>query len=986
MGEWNTWSLQEWNDRLLEHFFRKKDDRAGAVSVLLVTADELARVAGNFSADPDAVRDAFVDAVRDGIRRVKSLLEHASDYQGWPRLAPPSDANPRFVAHLLFTCVAASESSDDLGDERSFVARLRELTQDQLPDHSLPSLPKLWNHFATWLSENAGRYRALHLPEPGGLTRIGYTTKLAFPDRRDLRQLSDLLDRAGLSGAEPPVGRVLTLVAAERGKFKPTFLRALDEFRRLYETGERAKQASLAEHRLWAAVREASLRGRGRADIEEVPARITLLCEDREDILCPFAASAEDPASERCRFEEFPYGGYGEWRFAVLKPSASLTDDCMQDAVSAIFSGSLRLPYVSAQVDQGVLPFVPSRHGPLELARQDQLSEASVALVREELQEDFLRFFGEGTTVRRSGFPGWVQVHEPRLRVLSPELVDQSTLSRTWIVHESLFPTTIRVVGGVRADDGFLGAAEVLPSIVMPDAASVRVLDGSTEDELTRAVDGKWSFSGRDYLGTVTIVGTTSEGAIERASLTFYSAPASETFRKPGEPESWIVEVVEGTGTMADAVGLGVSAEARDCGSLSERTAFLGRDVGQFVATAAEAVWEVTHFGSRFVGRRGAFHGGDAVPSQRADDAHARQRWRTMLLKSTAHPSDPEFDSARRPVRGASTSRALPTFETSSPVPDLSQISLSKPSIKATRLAAIVAGRASSRSGISWREWRDLSTRVLGVDDRHARLVTRSWMEAGLVDVGTSARWRHVAVFAREPRLVCFTSSTGIGGTVSGLALPATLDQLRTVASRLGIAAEERRSVSQWTPESVTFRASSVSLLEELGRRCGIGVAWLDLEAVEHPRAARHDGRTQQPQHYERSAQWARWSLCGHEVPGVTFTHWVRNDRPSHWSLVVGAYRTWSYDLNQARLWAAALLGEGALEVGDRCITAKHAFLPLPLARSVAVLGSGLAGANEGGAYRYPVQCEALRTLVLSVVARTFDPSRLAGAAEQATG
>ena len=922
MGEWRTWRLDDWNERLLEHFFRRRDERAGAVSVLLVTADELARVAGDPSADPDHVRDAFVDAVRDGIKWVKSLLEHASDYQGWPRVP---DAKPKFVAHLLFTCVAASESSDDLGDERSFVARLRELTQDQLPDNSLPNLPKLWNVFETWLSKNAGRYRALHLPDPGGLTRIGYTTKLAFPDRRDLRQLSDVLDRAGLLGSEPPVGRVLALVAAERGRFKPTFLRALDEFRRLYEQGDRTKHASLAEHRLWAAVREASLRGRGRADIDEVAARITFLCEDREDMLCPFAASSENPVSECCRFEEFPHGGYGEWRFAVLEPSGPLTEGGMHDAASAILSGSLRLPYVSAQVDQGVIPFAPSRHGPLELARQDQLAEASVALIRDELRADFLRFFGEGATVRRSGFPGWSQVHDPRLRSLPPEVVDSSALARTWIVHESLFPTTIRVIGGVHADDGYLGAAEVLPSIVMPDATSVCVQDGATEDTLSKDVDGKWSLPVRDYLGTVAIVGFTANGVAERTSITFYSAPASERFRKPGEPESWIVEVVEGTGTMADAVGLGPHAGARDCGALSERTAFLGRDIGRFHGTADEAVWEVTHFGNRFVGRRGARRDGDPVPLLRADDAHARQRWRTMLLKSTSHPGDPEFDVARRPIRSASTSKTLPTFETIAPVPDMAPMSLPKASSKATRLAAIVAGRASSRSGITWSEWRDLSNRVLGVDDRHARLVTRSWMEAGLIDIGSSARWRHVAVFAREPRLVCFTSSTGFGGTVSGLALPSTLEQLRTVAPRLGVSTEERHSVSQWTPQTVTLRAPDASLLEEVGRRCGVGVAWLDLDAVENPRAARHDGRTLQPQHYERASRWTNWSLCGREVSGVTFTHWVRNDRPRYWSLVVGSQRTWSYDLNQARLWAATLLGERAVEAGEGSIIAKHA-------------------------------------------------------------
>src|SRR5262249_20338449 len=160
---------------------------------------------GDADADADEVRDAFVDAVRSGIRRSKSLLDDASDYQGWP--GPPSwDFPPRFVAHLLFTCIAASESSDELGDEGSFVSRLRDLTHDQLPENSLQALPRLWENLAAWLDANGGRFRPLVLPNPGGLTRIGYTVKLAFPDRRDQRQLSDLLDRAGLAGHEPPVG------------------------------------------------------------------------------------------------------------------------------------------------------------------------------------------------------------------------------------------------------------------------------------------------------------------------------------------------------------------------------------------------------------------------------------------------------------------------------------------------------------------------------------------------------------------------------------------------------------------------------------------------------------------------------------------------------------------------------------------------------------------------------------------------------------
>jgi hypothetical protein len=126
----------------------------------------------------------------------------------------------------------ASKSSDELGDEASFISRLRDLTQDQLPDHSLQMLPRRWENLADWLAATPRKFRPLLLPNPGSLTRIGYTVKLAFPDRRDQKQLSELLDRAGLSGHEPPAGRVLTLVGSQRTRFRPSFLQAFDEFRR----------------------------------------------------------------------------------------------------------------------------------------------------------------------------------------------------------------------------------------------------------------------------------------------------------------------------------------------------------------------------------------------------------------------------------------------------------------------------------------------------------------------------------------------------------------------------------------------------------------------------------------------------------------------------------------------------------------------------------------------------------------------------------
>lgn len=134
-GDWRLWTVPQWNERLLNHFFGRKGDNDPPVVTLLVTPEELARSVGDLAADPTEVRNAFVAAVLATIVRSGRLLFDASNYSRWPR--PPDNGRvPRFISHLLFTCIAASESSDDLASEGSFLERLRELTHDRLPDYA----------------------------------------------------------------------------------------------------------------------------------------------------------------------------------------------------------------------------------------------------------------------------------------------------------------------------------------------------------------------------------------------------------------------------------------------------------------------------------------------------------------------------------------------------------------------------------------------------------------------------------------------------------------------------------------------------------------------------------------------------------------------------------------------------------------------------------------------------------------------------------
>ena len=144
------------------------------------------------------------------------------------------------------------------------------------------------------------------------------------------------------------------------------------------------------------------------------------------------------------------------------------------------------------------------------------------------------------------------------------------------------------------------------------------------------------------------------------------------------------------------------------------------------------------------------------------------------------------------------------------------------------------------------------------------------------------------------------------------------------------------------------------------------------------------------PEHYEHVSNWWKWSLKGGEYPKVLVEHHMRRDRPDFWLAYRDDKQIWSYDLNVARAWAATLVGEPPIiEANDEFLQANHAFVPLPLARAVSVLGCGLPGPKDICTYHYPVGISKLRRFVLDAISQRFNLSRLTASInqqEQATG
>ncbi|MGY3578935.1 hypothetical protein [Bradyrhizobium sp. USDA 4504] len=979
MSDWRSWQLPEWNERLLVHFFGRQPGEDAPVVALLTTPEELARVTGDVTANPSDVRDRFIIQLREAIGPNRSLFDDAANYQHWPN-PPPPERVPRFVSHLIFSCIAASESSEELASEGSYLLRLRELAGGTLPDYTLQWLPTLWSNLAAWLAANARQFRPLRLPQPGGYTRIGHSVKLAFPDRRDQRVLSEILDRAGLQGHEPPVGKVIALVAASRGRFRQAFQQAFDNFRSSFANGTRHARETL-EHRFWSAVRDAALRGRGAGvDEDGEDALLQLLCEEQDDRLHLFLVTDEPISEGRFRTAELPVT-FDRWRYAVIenKQVADAPEGAYATARD-VLTGRISTPRLSSLVAQGLVTLVEGVHGCLELGGPEQLEQSRTVLARDERAKALITLFGKARVRSNpSVYRGWVELRGLELRRLSAETLEETALVGCWQLYDSIVRPFARLQRGVRADDGWLGLREILPRIVAPGASAV-VMTGvdSRREVLGKDEEGAWQLPSRDLEGEFQFEISLEEGGTVGLSARFNRVVAGQDVRLPDELNAWILEGLGGTTTLAGTAPLRDSPSTESAPA-ADLTFHLGPVVGQFLNGPEEAAWSVTKFGGKAMGARCRPDLAETSGIARVSDISARRRWRQLLFNCRPDPSDEDFNAARSRIRQSVISTELPTDENI-----VSSAQAAAPrnltvAAEVDRLLAIAAARAGGRTGIPFREWSGHVERVMGLSREGIRALTRSWAEAGILDIAFYARWRHCSVFVRSPTLVGFRTERGFGATILGLLLPTTRRSVRLAAEHVGAAIEERTHVTTQAPAIMTVRCSRQEQLEAISKRAGVPLRWLEFEFVRYAEQNRHDGLGPAPQNYDERTPWTRWSLgAGLDTSEISFTHCVRAGCPDYWHLEAGDRSVWSFDLNTARLWGLAMLRQNPFATVDGGqLIAAQAFLPLPMARCLAILSGTAPGVGEDGRYRYPCASTALSRSILSVLETIFDPHRL---------
>jgi hypothetical protein len=933
---WDRWTLYEWAEALLGHYFERDDDDEGAVRALVVVGEELARAVGDPEADPDAIETALVGAVVRGVGD-RGFWNHARERARFAR--------PYYFPHLVVACLAATELEDSEEDEGSYIRRLDELTFPARASLNLEIMPGLWANLETWLNAHADGYRSLRLPDPGGWTRIGQTVKLAFPSRRDQRALVRRLVTQDLLQPDPPVGPVLnTIDTARRSDFSPRFWSAFEEFKR-----ERSVGTTLADLRaspFWSAVRATAGTERSTSSEDAGTQWALVGSDDGYDIEFSIVCNCQaDIADGRVQTLDERLNG---WTHVLALDSST------ESAVAALLQERLRLPQLTNLVRGGVIPFVEGLHGELESGSRRNLDEANVALVDQTRVDDVVAQFGSPRTYRQeSRFDGWTVVRNISLKATTAEELRGTTLDTSWVLHEALAPPAIYVRGGIRVGHAWLGVKELLPIVRVPQTSAITATQAGTSLRLEALGDDKWCFSSNDLSGTILLEAEVSGRSVRR-ELQFVLAVSHEHFRMPKDAAHWVYEdqarartFVERWNSEAELIPIEDAAE----------TIVLGRDIGTFPTSDESAAWAIHTFGSDVWLRPLAGYE-ELKPRAMTANVSARRKWRKLLSDANDHVDD---ELLKRIVNAAVRDGTLPIAERADQVPE-PPVEPASPHAQLGRLVTAMVAVSNSRAGLEMRHFKDLVVRMMGVAPAFTRAIVRAWQEADLIDELVRVTWSGRRIHAVRPLLAVFELDGGCRAILRGLVLPTTIADLCQAARNVGVSTAPVGSPSPFVPRSVHFRAERFSQIEGLADAFGLPVVRLG------------------PQPFASSDGWdlfgERPTVGYHFTPeqapdeGTTFRRYWRSQGPSYWTVQRGRVATWSHFREAALFWAQALAGGPTVdEIGERDFEVASCHVPLAAARWLSSLGGGLSGPTAEDAdspYLYRAPSRALRARFLA--------------------
>jgi hypothetical protein len=910
---WERWDAYDWAEHLLDHYFGRGAQH-DPVRALVTTDAEFAAVACEFSRLSADVVDRFIDVTNASVGKL-GYWEKASEKSGGskPYLALP---------YLVLGCVAAVGLDHD--DERSFLRRFDDVTKGK-GSYGIEAMPDAWRRLSDWLESNSTRYRSLHLPDPGGLTRIGHTVRLAFPSKSDQHKLVRSLDRAGLNIDDPPIAPVQRAVRADRKTFSVRFVEEFDKFE--LECAAGSVRSVVAATPFWQAVQATAHLQNGSAETSIRHKWSIVADDDGYDLSLRLVAEQAMSSQHADLTLEVSTSSDHDWPY----------ESPVEMSTSSLASIAADLGQLGTLLRGGVVPFRRS-HAILEVAQKRELIDSGVALVRGDLCADFVRKFGGR---RYDHSDDWHLIRDAKLTLSASEDLDGGPFETTWILHRSLIPNTVHAIGGLPVEGGFLALDGCLPTF----RAS------GSEGAIARVRDEVWDLErggqdlfrlpsqvpASDLIGDLRVAAEFS-GSWRERTFRMEAAPAREEFRRLGDMSPWIIE-----GTDRAEFGWAESLGGSELPLItnSETVQYLGRNVGEFCPGPESAAWRLVSFGSSAHGRQLTV---DANPVAQAISKGSCRRWRKQL--NAASFLDPAEGAAARAAAGATHLSVLGegALRSSGVLDGEIETLATRPEVDL--VITILAACANRRAGLALSSVLPLLESYLGRRGRDLWHLLRSWTEAGVLTVATTTRFRTRLVFAEQPTLHTFRTETAFGARLTGLVLPSTRARAVEAARSAGASIRMQGSELGLTPETLCLRTETIDQLREISRSVGIATEPWPGKHIAGPES---DGTIVRPVQHEPKKNCI--SFC--DAAGVAIRQWTHERSTVRWEAVGPSGSQWYFHRENAEFASAAMNHAPIITRDGAVLESVTAKLPLPIARRLNTVARVQSGTSSDGAYRY---------------------------------
>ncbi|TDB45656.1 hypothetical protein [Photorhabdus luminescens] len=281
-------TLDGWEIKLVDYFLRfGADGDAQDIRWFEVTPSTLAAAFAEncVSADEaDEIEKAFqscMSNIPDLPQRLESGIMERSN-----------DKSPGYFTYLVMTLLISSQF-DVQGESNDFRLKLQNWLRTGHSYQNLAGVNAMWEALEGWLKwriKKGEPYRRLCLPEiPPSWSHIGYTLRLAFPKKADLRLMSRVLTNHPQAVSSPRLLIDYFQSAIQQENASHALKQAFDEFKNAWLSGRRA----LADMPFW------RLRQRAMALFSDIETRKAIIDMrvDFDDSRCYFSAADENDES-----------------------------------------------------------------------------------------------------------------------------------------------------------------------------------------------------------------------------------------------------------------------------------------------------------------------------------------------------------------------------------------------------------------------------------------------------------------------------------------------------------------------------------------------------------------------------------------------------------------------------------------------------------------------------------------------------------------